>query len=246
MKNVLITGFLLFLLSISPLGFSQELHLSFETGLGSYKMRDFKTLNDMDLRSLPFEAKITEDFPMFWYYKPSFLVAISKVFSTGIVWTYQSAGSRISREDYSGEYLFDTRIKASSPGLVLQMNYQVNKLEFSFFNEAGVEFSKIEMKEYLNVNAEIYNEVYNFKSLNFYEKPGLKISYPISDFTLGLICAYSIDFIRRPISLKGSGDISLSFPDDRQVTADWTGLRTGIFITYKLFTKSLSGDHSGQ
>ena len=58
---------------------SQEYHLMFQTGMGNYSMSDLKGLNQINLKRLPFEAKIVSDFPPYWTYRPAVLVKFNRI-----------------------------------------------------------------------------------------------------------------------------------------------------------------------
>ena len=154
MKTKCIILILLLQITSHAAVFSQELNINLESGLGSYKMNDLKELNDMVLESLPFDSKITENFPAYFYYKPSLILSFNKFINFGIVWSFQSTGSRVSRTDYSGEYLYDMKIRASSPGLLIEFYYPIDKFRISFSNEFGINYSKLNLKEYLRVYSE--------------------------------------------------------------------------------------------
>lgn len=121
MRKFGIILFVIFQISLPITLFSQELNFILGSGVGSYKMDDLKEFNNIVLKSLPFDARITNNFPIYWNYKSSILYSFKKLLTAGITWSYQSTGSRLSRVDYSGVYSFDSRIRSSTPGIIIEL-----------------------------------------------------------------------------------------------------------------------------
>jgi hypothetical protein len=244
MKRTTILFFLL--LSITAKLFSQELNLGFEFGLGSYKMQDLKEINDNNLNSLPFDARITDNFPLYYYYKPSLMFSISSAISLGIAWSYHSTGSRISLVDYSGEYAFDTRIRSSSPAVIAEFSYPVTVFRIAFSNEVGIESSTADFNELLRIGTQIDKTNYIFKSINVYYEPALKIKYPLAAFRFDLVLGYHIDLSEENLSKSDNSKIHLQLSDNRLARANWSGVRLGAGISYTLFKRAVSPKELGK
>lgn len=230
MRNVFFIVYILISLPV-PL-FAQELNLALEPGIGAYGMKDLKEFNAINLSSLPFDAKITNNFPNYWNNKLLLQYSMKKFLTLGIACSYQSSGSRISRVDYSGEYFFDTKIRAFSPGLLAEFYFPLNKFRFSFNNEAGIEFSKLRLNEYLRINSESKEDEYLFTSKNWYYEPTFKLSYPILFFRLGLVAGYLLDFKKGVFVSSNNYNIKLS--EGKLATSDWSGLRLGLYLSFNL------------
>jgi hypothetical protein len=232
MRNAFKIVVTLILIVLPATLFSQELNVVLEPGLGSFRMNDLKEINDMTLKSLPFEAKITDNFPMYWTYKTSLLFSFRRFVTLGITGCYQSTGSRVSRTDYSGEYSFDTKIRSVSPGIIVEFNYPIGKYRISFSNEAGIEYLKLGLREYLIVNTESNESKYTFTAKNYYYEPTIKASYPVLFFRLGLIAGYLIDVKKEPLS---GTDGNLILSDGNYAASDWSGIRFGASLSFNLF-----------
>jgi hypothetical protein len=218
---------------------SQELNINLESGLGSYKMGDLKELNDMVLESLPFDSKITENFPNYFYYKPSLNLSLNKIISFGIVLSYQSTGSRISRADYSGEYFYDTKIRALSPGILIEFYRPIDKFRVSFSSEFGINYSKLYLKEYLRVYSETDDNDASFVSHNFYYEPAFKISYSVGILRVGMTAGYLVDFSKGKFADTERKVDILTLTDNSQPTADWQGMRLGIAVSTNILKNPL-------
>jgi hypothetical protein len=232
MKNTILVIFLN--LFVSSTLFSQELNICFETGLGTFKVNDLKEINNMTLKSLPFDAKLVSDFPLYWNYKPSIKFSFAEFLTLGLGWSYQSTGSRISLEDYSGEYYFDTKIKASSPIFIFEVSQQVSKYLISFSNEVGYSFSKVSFKECLKVGTNKQEESYAFKSDCYYYEPGMKFSCPLSAFKLGLFVSYLYDLKKGKLYGAEDKNLYLRLSNGNHAQTDLSGVRFGVTFSYNL------------
>lgn len=229
MRNIFVALFILNFLP--PALFSQELNLVLEMGLGTYRMKDLKEFNTINLSSLPFDAGITDNFPGYWNNKLLMQYSMKKFLTLGIACSYQSTGSRISRVDYSGEYFLDTRISAFSPGIMAEFYIPLKKFRLSFGNEAGIEFSNLRLNEYLKINSESKENEYSFTSHNWYYEPTVRLSYPVLFFRLGIVTGYLLDFKKGIFLSSDLNNYNIKLTDGRTITADWSGARLGISLS---------------
>lgn len=219
--------------------YSQELQINMESGLGTFKMNDLKELNKAKAASLPFNAAVIQEFPIYWYYKPSLTYKFNKVFTAGLVWSYISTGSRISSKDYSGEYTFDNVCRASSPAILIEAGSNSGKFEYAYFCEAGMEFTKLKLRQSITLNSETQEELYSFSSVNYYIEPGLRISYPVSVIRFSFSAGYLFDFMKGEFSYKGDDNQILNISGKSEARANWTGIRFGLSASYTLFRKEV-------
>jgi hypothetical protein len=237
MKRGLLNIVIITLIFISGPIASQELNLGFEAGIGKFKMNDLKKINEDVLRSLPFGARVTHDYPAYFHYKPSLLLSVNEIINIGAVWSFHSTGSRVSRTDYSGEYLFDSKIRTSSPGILIDFCYPAEKLRVSLRNEIGINFSKLNLREYLQIYNESDSDEASFISSNYYYNPAVMITYPLLFFRVGLNAGYLYDIKKGSFSNTENKNIILEMSDGEEANADWTGFRFGLFLTYDLLRK---------
>jgi hypothetical protein len=208
--------------------FSQAIKIGFQSGLGTYNMKDLQNFNKSLLRNLPFDTRIVAEFPSYWYYQPSIAVELNNL-SIGILCFYNSTGSRISGKDYSGEYYLDMKIHTNSPGIFIETDLaSVSRLKFSFTSGIGFLFSRLNINEHLKVGDNILtNDDYNFKSRNYYFQPGCKASYSWKSISFEINNGYLIQFGDRVFFGK--------------VKPNWDGFRIGISVLY-YFKKRLLPD----
>lgn len=212
---------------------AQAWKIEFETGIGTYRMEKLKKFNAAF--PLPFDAKLVSDFPAYINYQSS-IHRLLNGSSLGLSVAFQSTGSKISRKDYSGEYYFSTTLYA--PSLCINYTKRIisyNNLNFNFNFEAGVIYSFLELKEFLQINdTNIADNLTELVALNYIFKPGINFSYQLSEISLGLNFGYAMQTGNGAFHLYGKKKYTMAQPDSQDlVSPDWTGIRLGLFIGYK-------------
>jgi hypothetical protein len=237
MKQIAQIAILLLVISLQAK--SQEYHLMFQTGMGNYSMSDLKGLNQINLKRLPFEAKIVSDFPPYWTYRPAVLVKFNRI-SLGASLSYQSTGSRISVKDYSGEYRFDMNVNAISPGIYAEVEVlKIKTLQLSFYTSVEKSTTRLSTDEYFNVaDSLLINEKFDLKAKSFSLEPGICVSYPILFFTFGMNVGYSLPLGTKAFYLSDSKDKTMSNTETgKPVNPKWEGLRGWLTFNYTINKK---------
>jgi hypothetical protein len=213
---------------------SQEIRLGFQTGLGTWSMIGLKGINDLVSQSIPFDTKLVANFPPYYYYQPS----ISKIFDEygfGLIYNFQSTGSRLSGKDYSGEYHFDMNVHSSSLGIYGEFNMSSDeKFRFTLYGILGVDFSSLTINEYLSVmNALLSNQSDDFKAINFFFEPGISFSYPLKSFSVGINMGYLTPFGNGAFYTGDDQNNKLFNTNTQQaIKPEWIGLRAGLSVFY--------------
>jgi hypothetical protein len=232
MKRVILL--LLLLIFYSRGVYSQQVSIGFQLGTGTYSMSQLKTINDLVKHDLPFDTKTVANFPPFLNYSAAFLIRTGIV-NTGLVYTFQSTGSRVSGKDYSGEYRFDMVIYSSAPGIYCAIDLlQQDKLLISFYSVFGTLFSNLKTSEFLRIQeTRIMDETLKFKDFNFFAEPGFYISRPVKFLNIGFNAGYSIQFGNQSFYYRGNKNIKLVNPvTGNPVKPGWNGLRAGLSAFY--------------
>lgn len=229
----------LFLLLFNSVQLSgQSLELGFGTGSGSYAMSELKIMNSNILEYSPFEAKLVEDFPPFFYYRPYMLVK-GKYLGIGLQYSYESTGSRISSIDYSAEYRFDMVIHSNSPGLYATFGLPLFKnLSVGAYSAIGLIYSTLSIHEYLSAEDEpIFDNKYKFKAKNTSIEGGLELRYKIACLGIKLNGGYLYHDQRGHFyqNLDPSTNPNINL---LQSHPNWNGYRFGISIFYTFVFKS--------
>ena len=223
----------LLLITVSKSG-AQSPEFGFQTGIGTYSMKELKNLNFNNQGDLPFETGQVNDFPPYLWFRPTFSIRFSK-FNVGLMNTFQSTGSRLSAKDYSGEYRLDMKVKANAPGIFGEIDLaDINKLKLRFSTTIGILLSKLEIEEYFALGAATYvNDTYNFKAHNCFFEPEFNLNFPVGMFSIGTYLGYLIQVGQKPFYAgDNKGNILYDQTNNTAVGPGWNGLRAGIGVKW--------------
>jgi hypothetical protein len=237
MKNFFLLIILIFL--SNNILFSQKVKIGFETGIGEFSMSDLKDMNTAISKLLPFDSKIVSDFPPFLFYEPKITVKIGKL-GVGLIYSFQSTGSRVSTKDYSGEYRFDIIVKSNSPGIYIDVDMlSQNKSELSFYTSLKRTFTHLKINEYFNVLDSVLTDDHSkFHAQNYSVEPGILFNRSFGFLIIGINAGYSVSFGKKDkqyFSMIEDESIILSNPITiAPVKPDWSGFRFGLSLFINL------------
>jgi hypothetical protein len=235
-KKILIV---LIVFSLVQVANSQYVKFGYQIGLGTYSMKTLKNINDQISESLPFDSKVVANFPGYLYFRPYVSLELAG-YSIGLIYTFQSTGSRISAKDFSGEYHFDTKVRSSAPGIYgdVKILYK-KKSRLCIYSIAGLIFSKLKTHEFLTLqSSQVQNQNIDFKAQNFFLEPGLSYYYSIGSFSLGLNAGYFISIGSQAFYSGNSNKNTLhDYKNQQDVIPDWNGIRAGFSILYTIRSK---------
>lgn len=214
---------------------AQDLKISFQTGYGFYDMNTFKDITKDANESLAFETKIISNYPPYNYYQPMIIIVNNKL-ELGFFYLFQTTGSRISSVDYSGEYLFDSKINSHSPGILI--GYEIkeyDKISIGLNVLVGFTFNTLKFNESLKLNKELVSDEENtLTSENPYFKPNLKITYSINRFSSSINVGYLKEFFRNNYTLEGARANHIPVETKFSESDIWDGIRIGISFSYTM------------
>lgn len=211
---------------------SQSLVLSFENGVGSYKMDYLKTLN-ADVQSLqPFSTKVVSNFPKYYYFRPG----IGLKFNRSIFefkYGFESTGSRISSVDNSGEYTYDMIVYSKSPSVSYQYILLKKFLDCSIYTNLGYNFSTLTTSEDLIAEGVVLKDYTNhYETYGTFIEPGIKLEFPMKQLKLGLNLGYLFSYEGKPFHLKDAIFNELHTSDYKNIYSDWEGVRLAVVVSY--------------
>ena len=201
------------------------------SGYAFYSQEDLKSLNQIILNQLPFEAQIVDEFKPGFFFGAFTQYELFSRFYLGPNYEYYYAGSRLGAEDYSGLFYFDQYIKVHQLGL--KIDYAVLPLNRTVFNiemNVGANFTDWLMDSYFEIreSGEYAEQMDKLKGLSWYFSPALIIELNMFKCVdlIGSI-AYSFDLLK---NYHYEGNRNTVF----QMTPNWTGLKlsTGIVISF--------------
>lgn len=231
MKKILLISILLCLVipSIAQVGFG------YKFGMGDYKMSQMSSLlkeiqSGMKIQ-YPVSISVTDNFPNHYTHYGEVTYSL-KNNDYGINFTYLSTGGRLAYSDYSGEIAYNLNVEAFRIG-ALYRNYffQTNPRQgknLSIFAELSpaITLNNVDSDGYLETQSgrnEI-NKKYlvTSKSIGFSVTPTVGLQWNITkSFGTNLGIGYNAEIPGKSKEMKNT-------------KVDWTGVRYGVGINYKL------------
>ena len=216
-------AFILFLiLFICNTLHAQRIELMLTTGMAGYSMKDLKTMNTDVQKYLQFDTQVTDNFPMTIQVGGHFALIFSKNYKLGLLYAYNSTGSRVTASDYSGYYRFDNIVTGHTVGIMngfLVYGYKAIRLDFQA--NGGFIASDIKMSETLTVADTTISSAPHYTAIGFFAEPRVELSCHWKNLKGGVYLGY---FITPGGKIRnGSGQKST-------YTVNWSGLRFGIEI----------------
>jgi len=239
MKKILLLSAILYISLGNVL--AQGIKFSFRTGYGFYNMKTLKDFTQSYYDDIPFTAKIISNYPPYLFYKPMILYTINKT-DIGLSYTFQSTGSRISSKDFSGEYLFDTRIKANSFGLIA--NYKALEYKstgFSIRMESGFTYSYLQFDELIKIDTNQSTQQLKAKNNSFYIEPGVNGSYKRGKWELELNISYHTEAFRTDFKSINNPEQKIVVRKGLSNPDNWNSFRIGITVSFSLLKKRNQG-----
>jgi hypothetical protein len=213
---------------------AQDFKICYQTGYGFYDMSSFSAITERINAQFAFETKIISNYPAYFYYQPMIKLSFQNV-ETGLLYLFQTSGSRVSSKDYSGEYRFDTHINCNSMGIIINpLLKDYNKIKLYLTFEAGMNFSTLKAEEYFQLNTTVNRSDDEFTSQSFYFEPGFNLSYEWKRLNFECNIGYFKEFSRKNYTMVGDSRNEIEV-DKNFADADvWDGFRSGLTVSYTL------------
>lgn len=211
-----------------------------ESGFGTYSMSGLKGINSYIIGQMPFDVGLESDFPPYFFYKPALLVKFGKV-TTGLNYSFQSTGSRISSKDYSGEYRMDMKVRSSTIGLYGEYSIWAGK-GFDFSCSGSIErvISKLLTDEEFTVLDEtLVDDSQEYKSAGYLSELRLNFARSFGFVKIGINAGYAIDISEKPFQNVEDKSVHLTDPaNGNDIKPSWGGWRGGLTISFRLFRRT--------
>ena len=223
---------LLLIVLFCPGSFPQGGGFEIEAGTGTYSMHGLKSLNRIIKIEIPFDTKIVASFPP-WLNYAFYAKLRMKNTCLGVVYSFQTTGSRISGKDYSGEYYFDFTVNGHAPGIYGEYYFSSDsRIKYSITSTVGIIFTGLKMHEYFNLlDQQIIDENYLYKSRNLFYEPGFMVTYPFRSVKLGVRAGYLFQFGEGSFKNREEPDLMLVNPySGEAVKPGWSGIRAGLSV----------------
>jgi hypothetical protein len=220
---------LIFLLSVSLSLPAQEFRLSFSTGIGTFSMNDLKEMNHAYLKSLPVEARLTDDFPAHPFYNLFLTYTGNTPFYVGLGLSFASTGSRVSYKDYSGMLQFDNVLTMWAPAIRTGVLLTGEKIRISAENDLGYAFSTLKNTDILMT----MNEESKYRASSIQSEPGIRATATMGKAVLSLKAGYLVD-MKGNNRMIGERDVYLKTSSNKNIKTDWSGFRLGLSVGINL------------
>ena len=226
----IILSICLALISVCPI-FSQDFHIGLSAGIAFPRMELAKSQLKGVHGSLPFEAKITDNFPAWIEYKAEFYSDFD-YFEFGAYFARNTTGGRISSKDFSGSYSFDQHMLYVVFGPALKLRViEFYKTRIFFSLGGGPEFLKTDILEEIELYANNKKKTYlkiRDEHLGLHLSLGLSADYKLSDrFLASLYLNYYFSSYYNPKKIYHSYRYN-----EIRIKPQWNGARTGLTIFY--------------
>ena len=198
-------------------------------GVGTYSMSDLKGMMNESVSNSAFGLKTTENFPAYAFYGLDIIQPIIPGFGLGFITDFYSTGARNHYADYSGSYREDILVKSLNIGLLAS---SIDSLGWGFFFNievaSGIKLSYISMEDELKLSNYQNANSYDFRSKGFWIEPTVRIGRKFFyNFSYAAFVGYELN-LKSKMVLKENHDASST------AKIDWSGMRTGISISYTL------------
>ena len=227
MRNLLVA--IAFLTCIKA---NAQMEISVGTGVGWYRMSDFKKFQEDIKVAIPVDAQITEEFPPYITYEGSLIWHMYRSGFLGLYYQFGSTAGRIYYEDYSGKTYTDMMFRYNT--LTLSAGEEM-AFENNFFLRIdlhpGVTFTNLEVLSISRIANQGGRDFIKFHSVNAVLQPTVEIHKMWGNFGIKATVGYHFGVYEGKMKLNENKDAYLTSGNDK-ITAEWNGLRLGISGRY--------------
>ncbi len=223
--------FLIFFFLILSYSITAQVNLTLKAGYGTYSMGDVKEFQKAVLSQYGLPGKIVTKFPGYINYR-LYLGLPSVTDTYKIYFGYLTTGGRISLSDYSGKWNFDMLMNGFQMGVHWSKPIKTtDKFEVSGYVDFGVICSMLNMIDYMRVYEESVKNSQLYFAYGLNVQPGLEAVYKMSRFDIGCYMGLEIDMSTN-FYMNGDPDYTLGIRENDLTRSSWSGIRTGIQISY--------------
>lgn len=215
-----------------------KIRVSFRPVYGTYSMNSMKNLQNELLddaasaTNVPFS--ITDNFPGYFGYEISLGMNV-KSFEFGLQFASRSTGGRFSYSDYSGRFLIDNYL--ISKEITVHVGRKISKsdkIELFFGAIGGLAFTDHTLSSTFQLEGEDeFKERYQFSSSNIIVGPNISFRFfPIKYVFIDVNARYDLHLAGKLEYNQSEGNY-LKNNDNKEVKAEWNGIRGGLGIGFK-------------
>jgi hypothetical protein len=209
--------------------------VSGEVMIGSFNMKTLKNLQD-EIRTYNNLPLVTvSSFPAFVGYSATYGFRVSDRIALGPMVQFISTGSRLDYRDYSGSATIDQLAKCVTLATYFQLKMNESTTIPAYFTvHTGAAYTRLDIKSRLAVGQQNEDDSNGFYSFNYSLRPGFCLKRKIKGIMLQGSIGYEFQVHGKLRSNENHDAWLVTANDNKEVTAQWDGLRVGIGVTYVL------------
>jgi hypothetical protein len=226
----------LFLLAFSCFA---QLRVNFSMGYGTYQMKQLSSLQESIANEFPIKGK-TISYPGYINFEGGIFYDTRINLTAGLTFGYGSSGARTYYGDYSGSIFFDQRANyhtvLASVGYIqkLHKNYRIH-----WEVHPGVTFTNLEFRSVQKIGYSGSEDDYHFKSKNLTIQPTVTLLKKIGRFGISGFAGVNLNLIKGKLMSKEHKDAWLIDDNNKNVEADWSGIRIGASLNFYFEKKAV-------
>jgi hypothetical protein len=210
---------------------SQNINIGLSAGVSFPKMQSSRSQMEGKLKVLPFEAKITDNFPAWIEYKAEYYRDFDD-YMLGFYIVRNSTGGRISSKDFSANYHFDVKMRNNVLGFNTKLLLdEYKQTRFFFCIGGGIEHLKTDLYEAMELLGNNKKVVYldaSKKKESFHAIFGLTTEVKLSKKIMAsAYFHYYFSSTRKEIA-----SYNTSFDYNYHLSPKWNGLRSGLSVFF--------------
>lgn len=212
---------------------AQQINFSYGVGIGTYSMESLKELNNYALTTLPFNAKMVNNFPPTLFQEFTLGLSFNRI-GMGLSYDFNTTGSRASYGDYSGKYIDDIVLVGHLPALYFEyIVWKGQKIDIGIQAKTGAIFTESNSMTTLKIGGDTSETKLNVSAKSIFLCPNINIVYkPLALINTGLNFGYLYDF--GGILMK-DGKTNLYNPEtQKKIVSGWSGIRIEAILTVNL------------
>jgi hypothetical protein len=231
---------ILFMALILPLSSFSQLEFQPQLGYGSFNMKEMtQHLKELS-NSFPVEAKVTDEFPNYWYYELIGSYTFRGNLYSGVSVSYGSTGGRAHYSDYSGEVVANLLVKGITIVPIVGWKIPSKKEDHIYILQlrAGLIAGKYDLSLRSAIGTQSSEDHIEFSSMNVLIEPGFRFTKMITYFLgANVYVGYNLNLAKGRLYFEEDSEYFLRDQRHNPIHLDWSGLRTALGVTFRIAPK---------
>lgn len=208
-------------------------------GYGTYSMSEMKSLQEELLLDFPAGAKITANFPGYWFYELKVTTIAREKFVVGANILFGSTGGRIHYSDYSGEISSNQLVNYFSVGspLALKLKNTDDAFQVYLNLKPQLYISRLSFEFYSRLGTQYDDDLLEFSSVNLGIEPGLTFQRMIRKWGFDLSLGYNLNLFRGKLIYSENDQAHLQNQSGQDIHLDMSGLRISLGVICRIDNK---------